>query len=206
MHSFHFGTLLHASFFNDRLATWTEPFNILDAWPAWEEDGRNGLIREVVLFTVGLQAWFDVEGSRAMVTADEFATIFTMITVIPVFNFWLCRLWRKFLLRCNSCFGIEFLILWSISLTALQNLASVRWLGNHALSQQFVLLRALKIIWLAALPIRIVHSFFCLDHFLSVLGLGRVHGGCAAATRLFGCCRLRYHFIPRKFKSLLFEL
>ena len=92
MHSFHFGTLLHASFFNDRLASWTEPLDIFDAWTTREEDGRNRLIREVVLFTIGLEARLDVEGSWTMVTADELATIFAMITVISVFNFWLCRL------------------------------------------------------------------------------------------------------------------
>jgi hypothetical protein len=92
MHSFHFGALLHASFFDDRFAPRTEPLDIFDAWTAREEDGRNGLVREVVLFTIGLEARFDVEGAWTMVAANQLSAIFAMVAVVSIFNFWLRRL------------------------------------------------------------------------------------------------------------------
>ena len=78
---------LRPALVDDRLAAWTEPFDVLAACATVCEHCRHWLVRKAVLLAVGLQARLDVERSWAVIATNQLSSILAMIAVISILNF-----------------------------------------------------------------------------------------------------------------------
>lgn len=123
--SLHLGTLLLPPLLNYRLASWTKPLDILDAIAALQENLRNWLVLEFVSLAIGLQTGLYVEGTGAVIAADQLTTILTVIAVITILDLLLRSLWSVPRLRGSTSLRVLPLILGSIWLAQVHGLTTI---------------------------------------------------------------------------------